>query len=212
MAPLNPDDARIFRITHRDNVPWLLANGLHCPNSDTCDPNFIPIGLPDLIQRRRHRVVPIPPGGTLDDYVPFYFTPRSVMLYNIKTGCGGVIERANNEIVILVSSLPGLAQHQIPFVFTNSHAYMNEADFFGDLEDLRHIDWPLLRSRDFRRDPDDPGKLGRYQAEALAHRHVPVEALLGIACYDVSAEQAVSDAVAASGLTLQVKAVPHWYF
>lgn len=213
MAPLNPDDARIFRITHRENVPWILANGLHCRNSDVHDLNFVPIGHPELIERRRHRIVPILPGGMLGDYISFYFTPWSPMLYNIRTGYGGVIKRTNPEIVILVSSLPTIAQHAIPFVFTNSHAYMSETDFFSRLEDLpQQIDWPLLRSRDFRRDPDDPSKLGRYQAEALVHRHVPVEALLGIACYDPETAGAVSEAVAATDLTLQVKAVPQWYF
>lgn len=29
MAGLNASDAYIFRITHVQNVPWILANGLH---------------------------------------------------------------------------------------------------------------------------------------------------------------------------------------
>ncbi len=135
------------------------------------------------------------------------------MLYNIKTGYGGVIKRTNREIVILVSSLPRLVELRLPFVFTNSHAYMSESDFFSRLDDLRrHIDWPLLQSRDFKRDPDDPGKLGRYHAEALVHQHLPIQALIGIACYDSATVGAVSEAVAARGLTLPVKALPSWYF
>ena len=32
-ASLNPQKALIWRIVHRDNIPWILDNGLHCGNS-----------------------------------------------------------------------------------------------------------------------------------------------------------------------------------
>ena len=122
MPKLGPEAARIFRITHVANVPWILQHGLHCKTSQTVDPNFVPIGLPELIQQRMNRPVPIAPGGLLGDYVPFYFTPWSVMMLNIKTGRNGVIKRANRDIVILVSSLHKLDEMGIRFVFTNGHA------------------------------------------------------------------------------------------
>ena len=37
---LSADRPRIFRITHRDNVPWILKHGLHAPKSRLLDPNF----------------------------------------------------------------------------------------------------------------------------------------------------------------------------
>ena len=88
---LNPQKALIFRIVHRDNVPWILDHGLHCRNSGSADPNYVEIGNPDLISKRNHHSVPKPPGGTLSDYVPFYFTPFSPMLLNITTGWGGIL-------------------------------------------------------------------------------------------------------------------------
>jgi hypothetical protein len=51
-------------------------------------PNYINIGNIDLIDKRGYRKVPIEPGGTLADYVPFYFTPFSVMMKNIHSGRG----------------------------------------------------------------------------------------------------------------------------
>lgn len=86
---LNPEKALIFRIVHRDNIPWILDHGLHCRNSTTFDPNYVDIGNVDLIGKRGGHPVPKPPGGTLNDYIPFYFTPFSIMLFNIKTGWGG---------------------------------------------------------------------------------------------------------------------------
>jgi hypothetical protein len=131
---LNPERALIFRITHRDNLPWILENGLDCRNSDKIDPKFVNIGNPTLISDRHHVGVPIPPGGTLSDYIPFYFTPLSVMLLNIKTGYRGIQQRRNDEIAILVCSLPRLAQNGVRFVFTDRHARLAAAEFFGDVK------------------------------------------------------------------------------
>lgn len=53
---LTPARALIFRITHRANLPWILANGLHCQSAGVSDPNFVSIGNPELIDRRRSRM------------------------------------------------------------------------------------------------------------------------------------------------------------
>lgn len=180
---LNPENALIFRITHRANLPWMLRNGLHCSRSEVRDPDFVSIGNVELIELRSVRRVAIPPGGTLDEYIPFYFTPFTPMLYNIKTGYGGIRQRPNEELVILVSSLAALEESGVRYLFSDRHAYLEAAQFFSDRADLSHVDYELLQRRDFERDPEDPGKMERYQAEALVHRAMPVTALLGVACY-----------------------------
>jgi hypothetical protein len=134
------------------------------------------------------------------------------MMFNIKTGHNNVIRRPNCEIVTLVSSLPKLQEIGARFVFTSGHAYLQETDYFEDLSDLNWIDWDLLRRRDFSRDPEDPGKLGRYQAEALVHRHLPVSGLLGIACYDEAVREQIEREMNSRGLSLGAKAIPDWYF
>ena len=144
---LNPDHARIFRITHLDNVPWILENGLHAKNGARKDPNFRPIGNRDLIQKRTSHPVPAGPAGTLSDYIPFYFTPFSMMLLNIHTGYHGVPKVPNEEIVILVSSLGKLKKMDVRFVFTDQHAYLGMAEHFTSLEDLGRIDWTILQNR-----------------------------------------------------------------
>jgi hypothetical protein len=209
MPTLGPESAYIFRITHVDNVPWLLRHGIHCRSSATQDPNFVPIGNAELIEKRVAHAVPIPPGGSLS---AFYFTPWSIMLYNIKTGYNGVPQLANRDVAIVVSSVHKLSQLGRPFVFTNSHAYGAETEFFNDLKDLDKIDWPLLQSKDFRNDPEDPGKKGRYQAEALVHGHVPVGALLGIACYDEAVKNRMNGFAGDAGVSVSVRILPNWYF
>jgi hypothetical protein len=209
---ISPERALIFRITHRQNLPWVLGNGLHCRNSNRLDPNFVGIGNPSLISDRHHVGVPIPPGGTLSDYVPFYFTPMSVMLLNIKTGYRGIQQRRNDEIAILVCSLPKLNQDGVSFVFTDRHARLASAEFFGDVADLDRIDWKILQNRDFSRDNNDLGKMERYQAETLVHRHLSIDSLLAIACYNSIERDRVDVLVKGAGLVLNVISRPGWYF
>ncbi len=202
----------IFRITHIKNVPWLLRNGLHCQNAEEFDPEFVSIGNQDLIAKRASRTVPMAPGGKLADYIPFYFTPFSVMMYNIKTGYGGIPRQQNAEVVILVSSLRKLADQGVPAIYTDRHAYLRTANFFSSLDDLDKIDWQILRRRDFQRDWEDPEKTDRYQAEALVFRHMPVRCLMGIVCHGVGEQRLVEQSRKEAGVSLKVVAKPGWYF
>ncbi|SHM66822.1 protein of unknown function [Sphingobium sp. YR657] len=209
---INRDKALIFRITHRANIPWIISNGLHCSNSPVQDPNFWPIGNAELIGRRRHRALPHPHEGTLSDYVPFYFTPFSPMLYNIHTGYGGVTRQANDDIVIMVCSIARLDALNVPFVFTDRHAYLQTAQFSSDSADLHWIDWGMLAARNFRRDPDDPARFERYEAEALVRNHLPVEALAGIACHSNAVTAAIAAQLTAAGSQVQARTRTDWYF
>lgn len=209
---LTREKAWVFRITHIENLPWILEHGLHCPSSGIRDPGFVTIGNPEIIGKRTSKCVPIPPGGMLQDYVPFYFTPCSVMLYNIVTGYNGIIRRARDEIVILASSIDKLTEKRVQFVFTDRHALVAYASFFSDVRDLDRIDWELLRARDFARSDTDLGKVERYQAELLAHKEVPVGALLGVACYSEESKERVEQMAADAGVDLKVVVRTDWFF
>jgi hypothetical protein len=209
---LNPKKALIWRIVHRDNLPWILDNGLHCGNSAIKSSSWVSIGNSELIDKRAGHPVSLPPGGLLNDYVPFYFTPFSPMLRNIHTGWGGIQKRSNEEILILVSSLHHIAGLGFPFLFTDSHAYYQWANFYSDLSQLDKVDWPLLQRRDFKRDPEDPAKFERYQAEALVHRHLPVSGLRGVVCYTERLQKHIEQEIQARSLNLPVYARREWYF
>ena len=186
----------------------VLSDGCHCRANTMERRDYVAIGNQELINRRDHRIVPCGPGGTLRDYVPFYFTPYTPMLYNIKTG-RGVPKVPAPEIVILVSSLPHLRKMGVPFVFTDRHAYLLTAQYSTDMSDLDRIIWPALQSRDFKK--DDADKFEKYQAEALVYKHVSTDALLGVVCYDedVRAElQTESDKLAVG---MRIIARPQWY-
>lgn len=209
---LNPDKALIWRVTHYDNMPWILQNGLQAAYGRLRCPTWKVIGSQDLIVRRGSRKVPLAPYGVLNDYVPFYFTPFSPMMYNIYAGRGGVEKVPNQDVIILVSSLHKVADLGLKFVFTDRHAYTCMAKFYNDLAELQKIDWGLLQRRDFKRKPDDPGAIERYQAEALVHSHIPLQGLKGAICYSEHVQQQLQGMAEQLGQTLPFHCRPNWYF
>ena len=209
---LNPQKALIWRIVHRDNIPWILENGLHCGNSQVQSPHWVHIGNPELTDKRASHPVAVGAGGYLNDYVPFYFTPFSPMMKNIHSGYGGIKQRPNDEIVILVSNLYKVQAMGLPFVFTDGHAYYAWSNFYTNLADLGKIDWPILQARDFRRDPNDPAKFERYQAEALVHKHCPIQALEGMVCYTENTKALLDNWLRERNLNMSVYARTGWYF
>jgi hypothetical protein len=209
---LTPANAFIFRIVHIDNMEWILDNGLHCQNSDTQDPDFEDVGHKEIIGRRKKRTVDVEPSGTLSDYIPFYFTPWSVMLYNIVTG-HNVPQKTPDEIIMLVSKLSIVKEHKIPFVFTDSHALLASARFFNKIADLETaVDWEVLKKKDFKRDNEDPGKLERYQAEALVYQHLPLSAFGCIACATEGTTKKITAMVEKRNLCIKVITKPEWFF
>lgn len=209
---LNPEKALIWRITHRRNLPWILANGLHAGSAAAKSADWVNIGNLEMIDRRSRREVPLPPGGMLDDYIPFYFTPFSPMMYNIHTGVGGVSRQTNADIIILVSSLRRVAELGLPYLFTDRHANTVMASFYDDLQHLSEIDWPLLQQRDFRRDPNDPAMFERYQAEALIHGHMPIQAVLGAICYTDKVQADLQEQAADAEIDFDIVCRREWYF
>ena len=135
-----------------------------------------------------------------------------MMMYNIKTGYGGTRQFPNSEIIILVSSLRGLAECQVAAIFSDRHAYLQTARFFASLDDLDKIDWDILQRRDFGRDVANPEKTDRYQAEALVHKCLPVERLAGIVCHSDVEKEVLEANRMEIGLELKIVARPNWYF
>jgi hypothetical protein len=156
--------------------------------------------------------VPVAPGGNLSDYIPFYFTPASMMLYNISTGYRGVQQRDNNEIVFLVSSLHKLANDGVSFLFTDRHAYLRYACYYNNIGDMSNIDWLILRNKDFRKDTENPEKTDRYQAEALVYKYLPVDLLLGIACYNNAERDMARELAKDAGVSCDIVSRGGWYF
>jgi hypothetical protein len=133
------------------------------------------------------------------------------MLLNITTGWGGIRKREKAEIVIMVASLHDLEKRNVPFLFTDRHAYLVAVQFYSDLERLDQIEWAMLQQRDFKNNQEDPSKKEKYQAEALIYKHLPVGGLLGLVSYSDEVRVSIEQALGKRAMTVKVIKKPDWY-
>ena len=140
-----PADPLIFHITHVDNLAGIVREGgLWCDRQRIGrELGSVNIGHQHIKQRRMDRVVSTGGGGTLADYVPFYFCARSVMLcaihYQHQDYRGG-----QEPIVHLVSSLSRATALGRAWAFTDRHAELEYALFYDDVARLDEVRWPVM--------------------------------------------------------------------
>lgn len=202
----------LFRITHIKNLDFILKNGIPCKNSHIKDPNFVPIGYPTLIEERSSVNVPVEPYGVLADYVPFYFTVKSPMLYVITKGNDPEVIKTNpDEIIYLVSSVEKIIEYSLKFVFTDRHARLKHAKFYTQVQDLEKLNWSIINSPNWGRQYGSE-RMEIKQAEFLVHRHVPVDALIEIACKDEEKEKLIKEKLNLYNKKIIVKIRRDWYF
>jgi hypothetical protein len=161
----------IYHITHVTNLPGILAKGgLWCDRESAvrCS-GKIGIAHNHIKERRAKRIVPVKPYGTLADYVPFYFAPRSPMLFAIDRGQVVDYQGGQKEIVHLVSAAETILEDGKKFVFSDGHADMAISSFYTDLKDLSRVDWKIMKETYWNDTPADGDRKRRRQAEFLVH-------------------------------------------
>ncbi|WP_292802175.1 DUF4433 domain-containing protein, partial [Nostoc sp. NMS7] len=162
----------IYHITHIDNLPSILKSGGLIANSRLRQrqTNYLDIAHENIQDRRARTEVPCGAGGYLHDYVPFYFAPRSPMLYAIHKQNVDGYSGGQKPIIHLVSQIEAIENSEIAFAFTDGHGIMDYTDFYDDLYALSHvIDWELMESKYWFDTPDDPNRKCKRQAEFLIH-------------------------------------------
>jgi len=200
----------IYHITHVQNLRRILAeSGLHCDRSAQ-QLKSVNIGHMHIKQRRLNRVVPLGPGGTVGDYVPFYFAPRSPMLYAISRGAVEGYLDGQQPVIYLCSTVESIVKARLHWVFTEGHADMGFTDFFDDLKHLDKIDWDLMQAKYWNDTDDDPDRKRRRQAEFLVHHFFPWELVSYIGVYNRPVAEAVGEMV--RGPIPQVRIEPGWYY
>ena len=127
----------LFRMTHVQNIPHILAHGITHSKSINANPAFVPIGDSSLIVSRN--AFPVPNGKTIGDYIPFYFGVR--MLYVIQKGFNSVKVTDAEDIVYCVSDVQQILQHHLNFVFTDGHAVDSFSEFYypNDVINIKNI-------------------------------------------------------------------------
>ena len=182
----------------------------------SCDRNAQPstrIGYQHIKDRRLTRPVPLSPGDFVGDYVPFYFAPRSPMLFVIHKGSVPGYSGGQTEVVHLVSTIERVEAAGLGWVFTDGHAEMAPlTDFYDDLTDLNKVDWELMQSRYWFDTDDYPDRMRRRQAEFLVHGFFPWELVDSIGVCNEATAARVYEVLETLAHKPQVAIEQTWYY
>lgn len=210
-----PFPVKIYHIVHIDKLPSILKDGgLLCDAEiQRRSPVGTTIGM-GKIKRRRLEELTLSsfPDLHVGDCVPFYFCPRSVMLYMFSRGnhpeidyCGGQ-EPIVHLVVDMRKAMRWAAQEHLRYAFTASNAGSKYFDDYTAERDLDKINWDAVQAYHWA------GQQEAKQAEFLIEKRFAWNLVEHIGVYSEIQYRQVSSAIAAAvhRPTLEVKR--DWYY
>jgi ssDNA thymidine ADP-ribosyltransferase, DarT len=204
----------IYHITHIDNLDSIIESGglFAKRKSQLQQKKYKSIAYENLQDRRAQTPVPCAKGGTLHNYVPFYFAPRSPMLYTISKGNVQGYNEGQTPVIYLVVDAEKIEENNFSFAFTDGHPIMEYSDFFNDFSDLEKIDWDLMEDKYWSDTKDDPDRKRRRQAEFLVYDWCPWKFVEEIGVIDHSMKLKVTQILKNLDDPPPVRIWPNWYY
>ena len=217
MSPM-PKNPKIYHITHVNNLEGILERG-----GLLSDALMIQEGGPaqaigmSKIKRRRLEEIEVTchPGTKVGEYVPFYYCPRSVMLYILHRGNHQEVGYTGGQepIIHLEADLNSAVEWakdsgtKWALSFSNAGAYVVE--FGCDESDFHRLDWSAIFATDFR----ESDVKERKQAEFLVHEFFPFESISRIGVYNNEIRNRVIEILCRYGLAgVEVQVIKGWYY
>lgn len=196
----------LYHITDIKNLSSILERGALTAHSLVMSKkiSYSDIAHRSIQDRRATTEVLAPPYGMLHDYVPFYFAPRSPMLYSIKHGNVENYKGKQSDIIYLVSKTNVMEKYNKDFVFTDGHGIMALTEFYKDLTDLDEVDWDVMKSMYWFDNEDNPDRKRRRQAEFLVHEQVELKCIVGIAVYNQQMKERVNEMLNQHNIDMKV--------
>ena len=211
-----PTNPKIYHITHISNIDGILADKVLWS-----DAKRLEFGLDceivgmSVIKRRRLEELEVKchSGTMVGEYVPFYFCPRSIMLYilymgnhpdlNYRGGQGPILHlQADLETAIQWAN-----EKDIRWAFSDRNAGERIANFYNDPDDLNEINWSAVEATDFR---DMLVKEGK-QAEFLIYESFPWELVEKIGVCNHRIRDQVIEKLG-NGASPEVSIEKDWYY
>jgi hypothetical protein len=216
-----PENPKIYHIVHVDRLPSIIAEGgllsdaemAKRPGSGTV------IGMTDIKQRRLTELtLASHPRLHVGECVPFYFCPRSVMLYLLWQANHPSLAYRGGEapIVHLEADLRTTVQwaetegHRWAFTLSNAGARYFEDR--ADLARLAEIDWDAVAARKWSGQGVPASIKDGKQAEFLVERRFPWDLVgcIGVRSHGVA--QQVADALRACAHRPSTEIRKDWYY
>ncbi|HEY1528534.1 MAG TPA: DUF4433 domain-containing protein [Candidatus Angelobacter sp.] len=213
MSP--PTHPKIYHIVHVDRLPSIVADGCFWCDAEVVRraPPGTTIGMDNIKQRRLTELtLSSHPNLHVGDCVPFYFCPRSVMLYLMYQGNHPdlVYRGGQDPIIHLEADLHAVvdwanqAGRRWAFTLSNAGSYYFEDR--SDLSQLDEIDWDAVQARQWQNCKE------RKQAEFLLEQSFPLQLVERIGVRSRIQYQQVFNTLPVGGRQPNVEICPNWYY
>ena len=190
-----------------------MSNGLYADNrKDSKNIKNVEIGMQKIKVRRQTNTLRSLQDLKVADCVPFYFCPRSPMLYIYAMNNHLEIQYKEGQepIIHLEADFNKTADwadlNGIRWVFTDSNAGNNYFDDYNSKADLTKLNWEAIRSiqwRDFREEK---------MAEFLLEDFFPFSLVEQIGVYDSKTLSLVRNALDNSEFNPNISIKNDWYY
>lgn len=210
-----PAQPKIYHIVHVDRLSSILEST--CLLSDASVTRLqlagSNIGMQKVKQRRLYELtIPSYPNLHVGDCVPFYFCPRSVMLYVIsRKNHIGLAYKDGQEPIIhlradLYETIHWAEKNAKRWVFTLSNAGARYFEDRNDLANLCDLDWEAINATNWKNLKE--GK----QAEFLIEDCFPFDLVEMIGVHNNQVKNSVESILKSTPYTPTVKICPEWYY
>ena len=150
-----PDRPKLYHICHVDRLPSIVASGGLLSDAAVGQHNLAGtvIGMGNIKQRRLTDLqLASHPGLFVGQCVPFYFCPRSVMLFLIHKQNTELAYRGGQGHIIhleadLHATVVWAAQQARRWAFANANAGSRYFDDWADLAQLHKVSWDAVQAR-----------------------------------------------------------------
>lgn len=215
MSP--PAKPKLFHIVHVDRLRSIAQDGFLWSDNivhDRGSPGTA-VGMSTIKHRRlTQNQLATHPGLYVGQCVPFYFCPRSIMLYVIRQANHAELHYKGGQepIVHLVFDLHKLVAwaeaNQLRWAFTLSNAGSNYFEDRSDLKKLHEVNWTAVAASDFRPKDIKEGK----QAEFLVEKKVPWNLLEAIGVFSLQVRSKVHESIPDEESYPPVQIKRNWYY
>lgn len=210
-VPTNP---KIYHIVHIDRLPSIIEDGFIWSDAEATQRGApgTTIGMGDIKQRRLNKYLSAHPGLRVGECAPFYFCPRSVMLYVIHKGSHPELAyRGGQEPVVhieadLRQAVAWADSNSRQWAFTTSNAASYAVEDYCDLSQLDKVDWGAVGAR-YWQDCRDA-----KQAEFLIERSFPWELVEFIGAPSPEIRDRVRAGMQGAGHQPVAAITPDWYY
>lgn len=204
---LQPAQILIYHITDVGNLPNILTNaGLHS-DAVMAQRNPTVLGYNHIKQRRLTRIrVPCCNNRFVGEFVPFYFCPRSPMLYTVNQGATGLPPGCQESVLHLVSNVDAAVALGHDWAISDGNAGAFHTSFYANLGALNGLDWAAIHARGWR------GRTHEKSAEFLVADFVPWNSVQQIGCHNDKVAQQVKCMIQNHSHQPSVDVQPTWYY